>query len=79
MGGTGVAKSLDLLTNPQAPLSNTLDIARVGVQVLSDTAALAREAEAPSSMPARNEMPLVLSVNPPWKLKGCNECRTPRD
>src|SRR5664279_655554 len=38
-------------------------------RVFSDTAAPASGAEAPSSMPAMKEIPLVLSVNPPWKLK----------
>jgi WS/DGAT/MGAT family acyltransferase len=38
--GEGVAKSLDLLAHPQG-LSNSVEMARMGVQVLSDVAALA--------------------------------------
>ncbi|MDT7837519.1 wax ester/triacylglycerol synthase family O-acyltransferase [Aquabacterium sp. OR-4] len=49
MGGAGMARSIDLLANPQQPIANTvsgtLDIARVGVQLLSDTAALALMAD----------------------------------
>ena len=36
-----VAKSIDMLANPQQPLLGSLDMARVGYQVISDVAALA--------------------------------------
>lgn len=41
MYGSGVAKSVEMLSNPQQPLLGSMDMARVGYQVLSDTAALA--------------------------------------
>jgi diacylglycerol O-acyltransferase len=41
MYGGGVAKSMELLANPQQPLLGSLDLARVGYQVVSDAAALA--------------------------------------
>ncbi|HSW06108.1 wax ester/triacylglycerol synthase family O-acyltransferase [Aquabacterium sp.] len=41
LGGGGVAKSLDMLSNPQQPLLGSLDMARSGFQVLNDVAAIA--------------------------------------
>jgi WS/DGAT/MGAT family acyltransferase len=41
MYGGGVAKSIDMLANPYQPLLGSMDMARTGVQVLSDVAALA--------------------------------------
>lgn len=41
MYGSGVAKSMEMLANPQQPLLGSMDMARVGYQVISDTAALA--------------------------------------
>ncbi|MBX3605464.1 MAG: wax ester/triacylglycerol synthase family O-acyltransferase [Piscinibacter sp.] len=41
MYGSGVAKSMEMLANPQQPLLGSLDMARVGYQVISDVAALA--------------------------------------
>lgn len=43
--GEGVARSLDLLANPTQPVTGTLDLARVGVQVVNDVAALALMAD----------------------------------
>ncbi len=40
MYGSGVAKSVELLAHPQQPLLGSLDMARVGYQVISDVAAL---------------------------------------
>ncbi|WP_298835359.1 wax ester/triacylglycerol synthase family O-acyltransferase [uncultured Piscinibacter sp.] len=40
MYGSGVARSMDLLAHPQQPLLGSLDMARVGYQVISDVAAL---------------------------------------
>ncbi len=40
MYGQGVAKSMDMLANPQQPLFGSLDMARTGYQVISDVAAL---------------------------------------
>jgi WS/DGAT/MGAT family acyltransferase len=41
MYGSGVAKSMEMLAHPQQPLLGSLDMARVGYQVISDVAALA--------------------------------------
>jgi WS/DGAT/MGAT family acyltransferase len=41
MYGNGVAKSLDMLAHPQQPLLGSIDMARAGMQVASDAAALA--------------------------------------
>ena len=41
MYGSGVAKSLEALANPQQPLTGSLDMAKAGLQVVSDVAALA--------------------------------------
>ncbi|MDP1534441.1 MAG: WS/DGAT domain-containing protein, partial [Rubrivivax sp.] len=41
MYGGGVAKSIDMLANPQQPLLGSLAMARTGYQVISDAAALA--------------------------------------
>jgi len=41
MYGGGVAKSMEMLANPQQPLLGSLDMARTGYQVLGDVAALA--------------------------------------
>ena len=40
MYGSGVAKSMEVLAHPQQPLLGSLDVARVGYQVVSDVAAL---------------------------------------
>jgi diacylglycerol O-acyltransferase / wax synthase len=45
MYGSGVSKSVELLANPQAPLTGSLEMARVGAQVVSDVAALALMAD----------------------------------
>jgi WS/DGAT/MGAT family acyltransferase len=39
--GGGVAKSMDMLANPTQPLGDTVDMARAGLQVVSDVAAFA--------------------------------------
>ena len=41
MYGSGVGKSMEMLSNPQQPLLGSLDMARIGYQVISDVAALA--------------------------------------
>jgi len=41
LGGGGVAKSLDMLSNPQQPLLGSIDMARSGFQVLNDAASIA--------------------------------------
>lgn len=41
MYGGGVAKSIDMLAHPQQPLLSSLDMARSGLQVLNDVAAIA--------------------------------------
>lgn len=41
MYGNGVAKSIDMLSHPQQGLHSSVDMARSGLQVLRDTAALA--------------------------------------
>jgi len=40
MYGSGVARSMQVLSNPQQPLLGSLDVARVGYQVVSDVAAM---------------------------------------
>ncbi len=45
MYGSGVAKSMDMLANPQQPLLGSVDMARTGVQVLTDVAAMALMAD----------------------------------
>jgi WS/DGAT/MGAT family acyltransferase len=41
MYGGGVAKSIDMLANPHEPLLGSLDMARTGIKLLGDVAALA--------------------------------------
>lgn len=41
MYGEGVAKSMEMLSNPANPLTGSLDAARAGYQIVSDVAALA--------------------------------------
>lgn len=41
MYGEGVVRSIEMLSNPQRPLAGSLDMARAGMQVVSDAAALA--------------------------------------
>jgi diacylglycerol O-acyltransferase / wax synthase len=43
--GQGVARGIDMLANPTQPVSGSVDLARAGVQVLSDAAALALMAD----------------------------------
>lgn len=43
--GEGMAKSVEMLANPTAPLSNSLDMARAAGQVVSDVAAMALMAD----------------------------------
>ncbi|MBX3600121.1 MAG: wax ester/triacylglycerol synthase family O-acyltransferase [Rubrivivax sp.] len=54
MYGGGVAKSIDMLANPYQPLLGSMDMARTGVQVLSDVAALAlMENDSPTLLKGR--------------------------
>lgn len=41
MYGSGITKSMDMLANPQQPLLGSVEMARAGLQVASDVAALA--------------------------------------
>ena len=41
MYGSGVVRSMDMLANPREPLLGSLDMARIGLQVINDAAALA--------------------------------------
>jgi diacylglycerol O-acyltransferase len=45
MYGSGVARSIEALSHPQQPLQGSLDMARTGLQVASDVAALALMAD----------------------------------
>ena len=45
MYGGGVAKSMDMLANPQQPFLGSMDMARSGLKVLGDVAALALMAD----------------------------------
>ncbi|MGY4827537.1 wax ester/triacylglycerol synthase family O-acyltransferase [Sphaerotilaceae bacterium SBD11-9] len=38
--GSGMAKSVEMLANPQQPLQGTVDMARIGYQVVSDAASM---------------------------------------
>lgn len=54
MYGGGVAKSMEMLANPQQPLLGSMDMARVGYQVISDVAALAlMPDDSPTSLKGR--------------------------
>jgi diacylglycerol O-acyltransferase len=51
MYGSGVAKSMDMLANPQQPLLGSMEMAKSGYQVVSDVAALALMADdSPTSL-----------------------------
>ncbi len=41
LSGAGVAKSMELMADPSAPLSGSVEMARIGAQVVSDVAAMA--------------------------------------
>ena len=41
MYGGGVAKSIDMLANPQQPLLGSMDMAKTGLKVVNDVAAMA--------------------------------------
>jgi WS/DGAT/MGAT family acyltransferase len=45
MYGGGVARSMEMLANPQQPLMGSMDMARTGLQVVSDVGALALMAD----------------------------------
>jgi len=45
MYGSGVGKSMEMLSNPRQPLLGSLDMARTGMQVVGDVAALALMAD----------------------------------
>ncbi|MBP6903204.1 MAG: wax ester/triacylglycerol synthase family O-acyltransferase [Burkholderiaceae bacterium] len=69
--GEGVSRSIDLLAHPQQPLYNTvagsLDLARVGAQVLADTAALALMADdSTTALKGRPERPLAGRKRVAW-------------
>lgn len=54
MYGSGIAKSVEMLSNPQQPLLGSLEMARVGYQVISDVAALAlMPDDSPTSLKGR--------------------------
>lgn len=71
MYGSGVVKSMDMLAHPQQPLLGSLDVARSGVQVLNDAAALALMADdSPTQLKGMPQGVKVVAWNEPLPLDG---------
>ena len=71
MYGNGVVKSMDMLAHPQQPLLGSLDVARSGVQVLNDAAALALMSDdSPTQLKGRPQGVKVVAWNEPLPLDG---------
>ena len=70
MYGNGVVKSMDALAHPQQPLLGSLDMARSGVQVLSDAAALAlMPDDSPTGLKGKPIGRKVVAWNEPMPLE----------
>ena len=70
MYGGGVAKSVEMLANPQQPLLGSVDMARTGVQVLGDVAALALLADdSPTALKGKPEGAKVVAWGEPIPLE----------
>jgi WS/DGAT/MGAT family acyltransferase len=70
MYGGGVAKSVEMLANPQQPLLGSVDMARTGVQVLGDMAALALLADdSPTALKGKPEGAKVVAWGEPIPLE----------
>jgi WS/DGAT/MGAT family acyltransferase len=71
MYGSGVVKSMDMLANPREPLLGSLDVARSGVQVVNDAAALALMADdSPTLLKGHPQGVKVVAWNEPLPLDG---------
>ena len=71
MYGSGVVKSMDMLANPREPLLGSLDVARSGVQVVNDAAALALMADdSPTLLKGLPQGVKVVAWNEPLPLDG---------
>jgi WS/DGAT/MGAT family acyltransferase len=69
MTGGGVARSMDMLSNPQQPLLGSLEMARTGVKVVSDVAALAlMDDDSPTRLKGRPSGTKAVAWNEPLPL-----------
>lgn len=69
LGGGGVAKSLDMLSNPQQPLLGSIDMARSGFQVINDAAAIALMADdSPTQLKGQPDGRKVVAWGEPMPL-----------
>ena len=70
MYGDGIAKSMDMLANPQKPLLGSVEMARTGYQVLHDAAALALMSDdSPTLLKGKPEGRKVVAWNEPMPLE----------
>jgi len=71
MYGNGVVRSMDMLANPREPLLGSLDVARSGMQVVNDAAALALMADdSPTQLKGEPQGVKVVAWNEPLPLDG---------
>ena len=69
MYGDGVAKSIDLLAHPEQPMLGSIEMARSGVQVLKDAAALALMSDdSPTGLKGKPEGRKLVAWNEPLPL-----------
>jgi len=69
MYGAGVSRSIEMLSHPQQPLPGSIDMARAGLQVLSDVAALALMADdSPTLLKGKPEGRKVVAWGEPLPL-----------
>jgi len=70
MYGEGIAKSMDMLANPQQPLLSSMDMARTGYQVAQDVAAMAlMPDDSPTRLKGKPEGRKVVAWNEPLPLE----------
>ncbi len=70
MYGDGIAKSMDMLANPQQPLLGSVEMAKTGYQVLHDAAALALMSDdSPTLLKGKPEGKKVVAWNEPMPLE----------
>jgi diacylglycerol O-acyltransferase len=70
LGGGGVAKSLDMLSNPQQPLLGSIDMARSGFQVINDAASIALMADdSPTQLKGQPDGRKVVAWGEPMPLE----------
>jgi len=71
MYGSGVVKSMDMLAHPREPLLGSLDVARSGMQVINDAAALALMSDdSPTQLKGKPQGVKVVAWNEPIPLDG---------